>query len=53
VSDFESSMWRTAYVATILETDAARMTVRISEARAAINERLNRMLKSPHMNAKP
>jgi low affinity Fe/Cu permease len=41
VSDLESSVWRTAYVAAILETDAARMTVRISEARAAINERLN------------
>jgi hypothetical protein len=28
-------------VAAILETDAGRMAVRISDARAAINERLN------------
>jgi hypothetical protein len=41
VSDLASSVWRTAYVAAILEIDAARMTIRISKARAAINERLN------------
>lgn len=41
MSDLAASAWRTAYVAAILETDAARMTIRISEARAAINERLN------------
>ena len=34
-------MWRTAYVAAILETDAARMTIRVAEARAAIYERLD------------
>ena len=41
MSDLASSVWRTAYVAAILEIDAARMTARISNARAAINERLN------------
>ena len=41
VSDLASSVWRTAYVAAILEIDAARMPIRISKARAAINERLN------------
>lgn len=41
MSDLASSVWRTAYVAAILEIDAARMTIRISKARAAINERLN------------
>jgi hypothetical protein len=41
VSDLASSVWRTAYVAAILEIDAARMKIRISHARAAINERLN------------
>jgi hypothetical protein len=41
VSDLASSVWRTAYVAAILEIDATRMTIRISNARAAINERLN------------
>src|SRR5580704_2846037 len=41
VSDLASSVWRTAYVAAILEIDAAKMTVRISTARAAINERLD------------
>jgi hypothetical protein len=49
VNDLTSSVWRTAYVAAILETDAARMTVRISEARAAINERLNSHIEiTPH-----
>lgn len=41
MSDLASSVWRTAYVAAILETDAARMTSRVSIARIAINERLN------------
>jgi hypothetical protein len=41
VNDLTSSVWRTAYVAAILETDAGRMAVRISYARAAINERLH------------
>jgi hypothetical protein len=40
VSDLTSSVWRTAYVAAILEPDAAKMDVRISDARNAINERL-------------
>jgi hypothetical protein len=39
--DLVSSVWRTAYVAAILETDAARMAVRISDTRTAINERLD------------
>ena len=41
MSDLTSSVWRTAYVAAVLETDAARMAIRISDARAAINERRN------------
>ena len=41
MSDLTSSVWRTAYVAALLEIDAARMTIRISTARAAINARLN------------
>jgi hypothetical protein len=41
VSDLASSVWRTAYVAAILEADTARMTFRISNARLAIQERLN------------
>jgi hypothetical protein len=45
VSDLSSSMWRTAYVAAILEADTARMTLRISNARSAIHERLNSLAK--------
>ena len=41
MSHLASSVWRTAYVAAILEMDAARLTIRISNARAAIDERLN------------
>jgi hypothetical protein len=41
MSDLRSSVWRTAYVAAILESDGARITHRVSKARAAINERLN------------
>jgi len=41
MSNLESSVWRTAYVAAILETKDALMSVRISDARAAINERLS------------
>ena len=41
MSDLTSSVWRTAYVAAVLETDAARMAIRISDARAAISERLD------------
>jgi hypothetical protein len=49
VSDLTSSVWRTAYVAAILETDAARMAIRISDARNAINERLNSLAEiKPH-----
>jgi hypothetical protein len=49
VNDLTSSRWRTAYVAAILETDAARMASRISDARAAINERLNSHVElTPH-----
>jgi hypothetical protein len=49
VNDLTSSVWRTAYVAAILETDAARMSIRISDARAAINERLNSRVEiTPH-----
>ena len=42
-------MWRTAYVAAILETKEALMSARISDARVAINERLNSQLEiTPH-----
>ncbi len=41
VSDTSSSVWRTAYVSAIFETDPARMTLKIADARAAIVERLN------------
>jgi hypothetical protein len=36
-----SSLWRTAYVCAIFETDPAKMTLKIADARAAIAERLN------------
>jgi hypothetical protein len=45
VSDLTSSVWRTAYVAAILESKTALMATRISDARAAINERLNSLVK--------
>jgi hypothetical protein len=49
VSDLTSSVWRSAYVAAIFETDAARMASRISDARTAINERLSRLAEiTPH-----
>jgi hypothetical protein len=35
-----SSLWRTAYVSAIFETDLAKMTLKIADARAAITERL-------------
>jgi hypothetical protein len=41
VSDVASSVWRSAYVAAVLESDAARMSYRITNARTAIQERLN------------
>ena len=41
VSDISSSVWRTAYVSAIFETDPAIMTLKIADARAAITERLN------------
>ena len=41
MSNLESSVWRTAYVAATLETKDALMSPRISDARAAINERLS------------
>ena len=41
MSDTASSIWRTAYVAAVFETDPARMAIRIADARAAIVERLN------------
>jgi hypothetical protein len=36
-----SSLWRTAYVSALFETDPAKMTLKIANARAAIAERLN------------
>ena len=41
MTDFASSVWRTAYVSAIFETDPARMTLKIADAGAAITERLN------------
>ena len=49
MSNLESSVWRTAWVAAILETKDALMSGRISDARAAINERLNSQFEiTPH-----
>jgi hypothetical protein len=49
VSDLRSSVWRSAYMAAIFETDAARMASRISDARVAISERLSRLVEiTPH-----
>ena len=39
--DCSSSLWRTAYVAAIFETDPAKRTLNTANARAAIAERLN------------
>ena len=41
MSDLASSVWRTAYVAAILESNGASIVHRISKARVAINDRLN------------
>ncbi len=41
VRDISSSLWRTAYISAIFETDPARMTLKIADARAAITDRLN------------
>jgi len=36
-----SSVWRTAYISTLFEKDAVQLALRIAEADAAIDERLN------------
>ena len=41
MSDIPSSLWRTAYFSAIFETDPAKLTLNIADARAAITERLN------------
>ena len=41
MTESPSSLWRTAYVSAIFETDPAKMTLKIAHARAAIAERLN------------
>jgi hypothetical protein len=41
MSDISSSPWRTAYFSAIFETDPAKLTLNIADARAAITERLN------------
>jgi hypothetical protein len=41
MSDISSSVWRTAYLSAIFETDPAKLTLNIASARAAIIERLN------------
>jgi hypothetical protein len=41
MTESPSSLWRTAYVSAIFETDPAKMTLKIANACAAIVERLN------------
>jgi hypothetical protein len=41
MTDISSSVWRTAYFCAIFETDPAKLTLNIADARAAITERLN------------
>jgi hypothetical protein len=41
MTDTASSVWRTAYMSALFETDAEKMAARIADARAAIKERLN------------
>ena len=41
MSDISSSAWRTAYFSAIFETDPAKLTLNIADARVAITERLN------------
>ena len=41
MSDISSSVWRTAYLSALFETDPAKMALKIAGARAAIAERLN------------
>jgi hypothetical protein len=38
---YASSIWRTAYISAIFERDPSKLAVRISNAQAAITERLN------------
>jgi hypothetical protein len=44
VTETSSSIWRTAYISTLFEKDAVKLALRIVEARAAINERLNSLI---------
>ena len=41
MADLDSSVWRTAYISAIFETDPAKLTLTIADARVAITERLN------------
>jgi hypothetical protein len=41
MADLASSVWRTAYISAIFETDPAKLTLTIAHARVAITERLN------------
>ncbi len=41
MSDTSSSVWRTAYVSALFETDPAKLTLKIAGACAAITERLS------------
>ncbi len=41
MTEIPSSIWRTAYVSALFETDPAKMTLKIANARAVIAERLN------------
>jgi hypothetical protein len=40
MNNFPLSAWRTAYASAVFETDQGRMSTRISEALAAIQQRL-------------
>ena len=45
MTEIPSSIWRTAYVSALFETDPAKMTLKIADAGAAIAERLNSPVK--------
>jgi hypothetical protein len=41
MTESPSSIWRTAYVSAVFETDPDKTTLKVEDARAAITERLN------------
>jgi hypothetical protein len=52
MTDISSSAWRTAYFSAIFQTDAATMTLKIADARAAIQERLNSPIEIGGLNTR-